>query len=213
VKIDNTSHPQIRVTTQILTLLDGVSIVKRCAFGASCSERLFPMYQAFSLDDPNADPGRLRAAIDSLWLVARGDSVPMEFSEETLITLGPNSADSTSRFTFAAQYAVSCVIHAWNAVRSAASDEAAWCSIVSRDCISEYLQWTSAPRYLRPDDKLKTEIEAIDWFDHPLMQHELKKQFADLALLAKIARVDEATIFDLRVSGARGIAPFERNLV
>jgi len=213
VKIDDKSHPQVRTTATVLTMLDKLPVELRCAFGASCAERLYPMYRAFSIDASWGESERLRQAIDGLWAVATLSSVNVEFSEESLLNLAPRSAEHKSRFTFAAQYAVSCVIHAWNAHGARTSDQAAWCSVVSRDCISEYLQWLTCPYYVNPNEQIRAETSAIDWFPHVLMQHEVRKQLKDLELLGSVPRLDEATAFTLRVAGARGIAPFERHLI
>lgn len=213
MKIDDTTHPQVRATTKVLTLLDDLTLHRRGAFGASCAERLFPIYAAFSADTSSGHPGRLREAIDSLWEVAIHATPPAEFPEDVLWELLPALDDHASNYAMGARYAVSCVIHASRSLREKTSDEAAWCSIVSRDCISDYLQWSSAPCYRNPDERVRDEVAAIDWFAHPLMQHEMRKQFADLNILRDAGQLDEATAFALRVTGARGIAPFERKLL
>jgi uncharacterized protein YjaG (DUF416 family) len=213
VKIDDKNHPQLRTTATVLTMLDKLSVEMRCAFGASCAERLYPMYKAFSIEAKWGEPERLRQAIDDLWSVATLATVTVDYSEDTLLDLAPRSAEHPSRFTFAAQHAVSCVIHAWNSRRARTSDEAAWCSIVNRDCISEYLEWLTCPYYVNPNEQIRSELSAIDWFPHALMQHEVRKQLKDLELLGNVPRLDEATVFTLRVAGARGVAPFDRHLV
>ncbi len=203
----------MRATTSVLTLLDDLTLELRCAFGASCAERLFSVYAAFSTDTSGGNPGRLREAIDGLWAAAIHSTTSADYSEDILYELAPALDGHASNYTVGARYAVSCVIHAWRSLREKTSDEAAWCSIVSRDCISDFLQWSSAPSYVNPDERLRAEIAAIDWFTHPLMQHEMRKQFADLELLRGVEQLDETTAFALRVKGARGIAPFDRKLL
>jgi hypothetical protein len=209
-----TSHPQVKATAAVLAQLDDLRPELRCAFGASCSERLFPMYQAFSLESDWGDVPKLRRAIDELWDVAllkRGtDKV---YTEADLIDIAPISSEHAGRFVAGAQLAVACVIHAWNALTAPDSTEAARCSVVNRDCISEYLQWVAAPIFGETHEVPNECGEMIEWFGHPLMDHEMKKQFADLELLHRRRSLDEWTAMELRSAGARGIAPFIRSLI
>ena len=150
MKITDKSHPRIAFTAQVMTLLDPTNNRSRVAFGASCAERLWRFYDAFSIGSRWGNSGCLKNAIAELWHVASDQTTAHSFDDPMdLLEIGPRSGEHSSPLTFAAQYAVSCVIHARLSVAAETSDEAAWCSIVNRDCIYEYLEFLAATRMLQ----------------------------------------------------------------
>jgi hypothetical protein len=214
VKIKDSSHPQVKFTQRILGELDALPTHIWAAFGASCSERLLPVYEAFSLDESWGDPTVLRDAIDGLWEIAMGrggKQTPGAEFQGRLIDLGPRSEDHTSLLVPGAQYSVSCIVHAYRSVTDNKADEAAWCSIVTRDCVSEYLDWVCGPLDGPVDDGFR--FPQTDWYSHPLMQMELDRQIRDLAALLDAGSVDSKLKAYLAQPAAGRIDPIARRLV
>ena len=193
--------------------LDPMPVRARVAFGASCAERLYPLFEAFSLDAKREGTTLLRDAIDELWNVALNGSKNVTTDAGDILQIGPRSHEHVSPFTFAAQYAVSCVIHAQQAISAGTSDEATWCSIVSRDCINDYLDWVASSRFDSLGEPNSEASSPIDWWESPLMRGEMQKQYHDLKLIFKAASIDLQLIRRLRTEGALGIAPFQRHLI
>ena len=81
----------------------------------------------------------------------------------TVLALGPRSDEHCSPLTFGAQYAVSAVAHHYRYFAAKNTEEIAWCSIVSRDAITEYFDWYATPIVEDLDDATRREIIAIDW--------------------------------------------------
>lgn len=210
-----------KATTEHVTLhLRQLSLDKRVAFSLSCAERLFPIYEAYALQRDSNGVSTLRIALDNLWAKAEADAVSEMVSDSVisdLLTMGPQGERYSARFSIGAQHVVSAVIHAYQLCGRDNLDEAIWCSVIARRCVEDYLQSTGHPYYnvsspASEDCQESHTLQLTDWSKHPLYQHEVMKQFADLQILSYDALT--ATIVDrLRNEGALGIQPMLRGLI
>ena len=80
-------------------------------------------------------------------------------------------------------------------------------------CVYEYLGWVGSPAYADPESPAAKDIGEIDWFSHPLMEHEVRKQFADLRALSQAREIESELVRVLCSEGARGIDLFGRKLI
>lgn len=133
-----------------------------------------------------------------------------------LFAIGPSGEQYNVRFSIGAQHAVSTVIHAYQLCGRDDLDEAIWCSVIARRCVEDYLEWTGRPYYnvlsANEDTQKVYPLQLTDWSGHPLYQHEVAKQFADLELLSHNA-LSVTTVSQLRNEGALGIQPILRGLI
>jgi uncharacterized protein YjaG (DUF416 family) len=194
-------HPHAD-TEQFESVLLELSPSHRIAFCAAIAERLYPNFVAFHEESGWGEPSVLRAGLDAAWVIAcdeeaadaeRLSELRMECLEQAPPT-GHFESDLESAALDAATAAAETVACCMDASVVHCSDIATFAA----DTVDMYLQISGA---VQGGAALEAQIAA-----HPLMQRELERQRADLALLRAAPRVD-AVLREVLQSGSLGLRP------
>lgn len=166
--------------------LDRLPVRLRAAFAASCAERLYPAYVAYSAfhrGDEGGDPQGLRQALDLVWNWSREgrSSVPEDLTEiiEYCESLIPEEETVNSGY---AEDACAAIIYALDTMKG---DQlgAYWAASRVYDAVDQYvgdLLYAESPR--------KFDYERVR--QHEIVQSELRCQWRDYEELTKA--VDDA---------------------
>lgn len=159
----------------------------RVAFGLSCCERMLPNYVAFKRDVKWGNEQPLRKALDELWEHIEGKKTSkstVEHLQKDCEKVTPDADDFSVLLTGPAQeacFAVCCVL---DYAMQKNPERIAQVSSFAVDTLDLYVQelesgFLNTP-WLVPNSLEREERIRL----HPLMQRELARQDADLALLA-----------------------------
>ena len=173
-----------------------VPLPNQLAFAASCSERAYPNYLAFSERQRWGDYTVLRSGIDEAWKAACGlreDALRIRELEDRCKVITPNSDNFPGEDVTAAQEAAFMVTLLLQFCREGKPSYAVRIATFARDTVDLYVQTEGA---MDPSDPNIEEKIAY----HPLMRGELQRQKADLATLKLVRSSEELLEFKLRAS-------------
>jgi uncharacterized protein YjaG (DUF416 family) len=158
------------------------------AFAASCCERAFPNYVAFSTQERWGDAAVLRSVLDAVWdflLINRAieDEIPSLRRRCESVTpksddFEPKTAISAASIT-AGQEAALMVTLLLEFCRDKQTSYAVRVATFARDTIDAYVQ--ARDEIAASDPQLEEKV-----VHHQLMRTELERQRSDLALLTKV---------------------------
>lgn len=163
--------------------LDGISPRSRTVFALACSERLLPMYEAFSARSPRGRWSLLRAKSANLWdQLSEGVVHPdHEFLAE-YPSLAPGDDTPRSERTLLDPIAENTVLalgSAWECHVSGESEKAFWAAEQAYEAMDYLAQILEDIDYGEPDGE-----EALRQSD--LVQDELKRQLDNLTTLEQV---------------------------
>jgi uncharacterized protein YjaG (DUF416 family) len=170
--------------------LDRLPREHRAAFAAACAERLFPAYKRFARDAGQADPERLRTALDRLWNDLMGEpqtEQEVRASAKTCLALVPSEEDEPTDAQPYAEDAVAALVYALEARASARSQEAAWSARRAFEALHQFVMFDDSGVVVTANEQRLLE--------HPLVQAELARQHRDMdeLLTAKERGLQEVT--------------------
>lgn len=167
--------------------LDGITPRSRTVFALACSERLLPMYEAYSAKSPRARWDYLRTKADNLWdQLSEGVLRPdHEFLTE-YPSLAPGDNTPRSERTLLDPLAENTVLalgSAWESHVSGESEKAFWAAEQAYEAMDYMAQNLEDIDYGEPDGE-----EALRQSD--LVQDELKRQLDNLTTLEQVSEGD-----------------------
>ncbi|MBE9040891.1 DUF416 family protein [Oscillatoriales cyanobacterium LEGE 11467] len=185
----NIEYFRNNILTKELKILSKLHIV---AFAASCCEQLFPFYKTFSKMENWGDPQIPRKALDTIWSIAKGESVDLD--EVWLLSdrccsrgICPSDDDRNSHYESSSLF-----IEAEHLIYSICIILDSYTEITAYDAISisNYVERT-LEYYINDFDAsfqkkcqgytLKEQIENFQ--HHPLVVNEVAKETEDLQKL------------------------------
>jgi uncharacterized protein len=173
----------------------------RLAFAASCAERLFPNYAAFSQKTNWGDTKVLREALDEVWGILSGKVVEKERIAKLMALcdqVTPDTEDFDSIDASLALDATNAVYTMLMCVTDCTVQKAVEVASYARDTVDMSVQELENMDYNDPHFEKKI-------LQHPLMAKELKKQRGDLFVLKKVASLSWDIIQKLRNSSVEGL--------
>lgn len=171
--------------SKLRSALSHLSKSRCAAFAAACSERLFPNYIRFSLEERWGDPEVLRRALDDVWRVARGGNVVRDRLEslfDACVAVTPDTEDFTSPRVSPALDAAGAIQSAVRCCIDGEPRAAAVAGALARDTVYMYLDTSLAGG----------ESPVLNIEVHPLFVAELARQEEDLQLLSASDIPDQA---------------------
>jgi uncharacterized protein YjaG (DUF416 family) len=173
--------PTLRFDEHALrTQLDQLSQAHRAAFAAACAERLFPAYLHFSQTAQNADPDKLRAALNRLWDDLTGNpmsELELRATAKECEALVPSEEEESSDEQPYGEDAAAALAYALEA-RFKGSQEAAWSARRAYEALDHFVDFRNG------DGIRVTPEEQI--LEDPLVQAELARQSRDLKELLSV---------------------------
>lgn len=166
-------------------LREGLSVLPRraqLAFLLSCTERLFPNYQAFVRRHRWGDPGALEQALELGWGAFEGNLVPEEelhLALQRCERASPNTEDFDSELVSPALDAAVSAALVLEFVVEADPDKVVEAASLARDTVDMYVQ--EVEPYSASDPGLEQQIA-----NHTMMKRELARQKADMRLLSAV---------------------------
>ena len=173
----------------------------RLAFTASCAERLFPNYVAFSRETNWGDAKVLREALDEVWKILSRQVVEKERIAKLMALcdqITPDTEVFDSIYASLALDAANAVYTMLMCVTDCTVQKAVEVASYVRDTVDMYVQELEDLDYNDPHFEKKI-------LQHPLMAKELKKQRGDLSVLKKATGLSWGMIQKLRNSSAEEI--------
>jgi hypothetical protein len=195
--------------TRRLAGLSGRCLV---VFALSCAERLFPFYEAFSIEEQQGHPSKLRAAIDFGWSFAEGVISPENAYEAACSSLDEAALAEyvwQSVYAGGAGDAVAAVHFVLKLIRNPSPRDAASASLLLQNILDGYLAMAIMPMYLRMSLEENQAIGQYKYHTLPLFVAELEKQEFDINILVNEGCSTES-IAKVRRVGAIGVQPVER---
>jgi uncharacterized protein YjaG (DUF416 family) len=167
--------------------LESLPSRSRIAFGLSCCERMFRNYVACKQRINWGDEQPLRKAIDELWKCVEGEEMAKSVAKqmyEACEAVAPNSDNFSELLTTSAQDACFSICCLLDYVLRGDTEQIAQASSFAIDTVDLYVSalldgFSNTPRVIFNKEEHEEQIRL-----HPLMQHELARQDADLKLLA-----------------------------
>jgi uncharacterized protein len=164
---------------RLLQHLEGLHPQSGLAFALSCAERLYPNYLAFVRAHAWGDSEAVRQALDLAWR-ALGPSPISAEERDTLLArceaAAPDTEEFASGHVSAALDAACAACLLLEFLRDGDAGLVAQLAALCRDTVDMYVQ--ELEQLAPPDPNLEERIHT-----HRLMQQELARQRADLALL------------------------------
>lgn len=219
---------------KLIQELHALPLKHRVAFTASCCERLFPNYQAFTVMENWGNPKILRQALDEVWRFLKGDALSKEHIHgliracEAVI---PDTEDFTTIFTGAAVNAGAAIIYTLESCLDGSPERLALVGRVAITTLYEYLdivndltdgwdllaptEWAQLTPSMRIELEKHRRQELDRWIQQaPLIRAELAKQQQDLEALKAHTVLGPDFLEQMRHSSSKmGIQPFARGLV
>lgn len=201
---------------ELVERLSSLTSEGRLAFAASCCERMIPNYDAFVSVEGLDDSGACRRAVDAVWRWSAREETP----QEEILHLKQHCQEAISepeRFDSVwcglATNAVSAIMDALDCCLSGSAQSAANTGVLADDSVYEYVSRADTPMSHSQVQERGTVLDR--WMtQHPLKTEEIKKQLADIELLASTQSVTRETIQHLqRTAKNFGIQPFRRGMV
>jgi len=166
--------------------LQGLSLLHQVAFSASCSERLFPNYLAFSKVENWGDPCKLRAALETVWENLEVGVLPSmglsELIQECSLVI-PDTDDFKTPLVSSALDAGTAIVGTLELCKSGNWRHAVDVAGFARDTV-----------YMT----LSAQGFEAEMTRHPWMIREIAKQEEDLELLANSRILSTAVVLRLR---------------
>lgn len=181
---------------------------RQLAFAASCCERAFPNYVAFSKQEDWGDPRLLRMCLDRVWSFIEGNYLPEAEAREMVNqcrAMTPDSDDFPSGNATAAQEAALMVILLLQLCHDKMPDHAVGVATFARDTVDMYVAIEHSPDPARPQIETREkrmEMESVIR-NHPLTRAELERQQEDLRFLLGIQEPGQILTFE---SQARSVS-------
>jgi len=179
--------------------IDGLSLLHKIAFGASCCERLLPNYKLFVDNEGWGDFSYLENTLDKLWSYVSGRQITLnevEILSKKCYELTPDSEDFGSVLV---SYAIDAGVAVFETLLCCLDNEAQHLvdiASVSRDAVDLFIQERDHMNYSDLDFEEKILADS-------LMQKELYKQLNDLELLKNNQQLDSQFLTKFRAT-ARG---------
>jgi uncharacterized protein len=180
--------------------LFNLSPTHRIAFAASCAERLFPNYVAFSRDASWGNPQQLREALDAVWSHLLGNPLTPSAARKLIKQCEPFVPDTEEVRTDLVSDGLDAGVAILEALSSCIDDNpehAVDASIAATDTVDRHIQIAEGLDYMVMDFEERKAIEERI-AKHPLMLREIKKQESDLQLLEHTPTINAALIDQLR---------------
>jgi len=174
--------------------IDGLSLLHKIAFGASCCERLLPNYKLFVDKEDWGDFSYLEDTLNELWNYVSGKQIELnriEILSKECYKLTPDSEDFGSVFV---SYAIDAGVAIYETLLCCLDNEAQHLvdiASVSRDAVDLFIQERDHMNYSDFDFEKKILSDS-------LMQKELHKQLIDLEMLKNKPQLDLQFIKEFR---------------
>lgn len=197
-------------------------------FAASCCERLFPNYRAFTLLEHWGRPQLLRTTLDEIWKSVEEEALSRE-RVLTLIqamnTITPHTEDFTSIFVSLAEDAVAAVIYTLEHHLDGDVERVVLVARKVVESVESYLEAVNGVSLLQrkkrhPElthEEWMREMNRFDqWIDQdaPLMIAEIEQQAWDLQKLHSHPKLTKDMLHEMvSLSRIVGVQPFARGLV
>lgn len=206
----------------------------RVAFAASCCERLFPNYQAFTVMENWGNPKVLRQALDEVWQFLKEDALSKEHIHgliQACEAVIPDTEDFITIFTGAAGDAAAAILYTLESCLDGSPERLALVGRVAISTLDDYLytvndlafgwdllapnEWGQLTPSMRIELVKHYQQELDKWIQQaPLMRAELAKQQQDLEALKAHTVLDPDFLEQMRHSSSKmGIQPFARGFV
>jgi hypothetical protein len=180
-------------------------------FGAGCSERLLPAYQAFARMEKWGDRKTMRSGIDAVWAWVLDDGIDLASFLPRVEACAPDSEDFDSLFVGPAINAVGAL---YNTVLCSIDGDLKWAvgaGNIAFDAMYSYIKRVNDPRPggHGPDSQLDLYVASS-----PLLLGEIERQLREIDLLQACTSLDESFLTAYKIAAATGgIAPVERGMV
>ena len=169
--------------------LQRLTVPQQIAFSASCSERLFPNYQAFFKEENWGDPDVMRVALDTVWDNLEEGVVPSKGLSELIEecdSVTPDTEDFETPLVSSALDAGTAIVGTLELCKDGDWNHAFEAAGFARDTV--YLALSAQG------------LDDVDMVQHPWMKRELEKQEEDLTVLASSPTLSTALVLQLRHS-------------
>jgi len=174
--------------------LFNLSPTHRIAFAASCAERLFPNYVAFSRDANWGNPQQLLEALDAVWSHLLGNPLTPSAAGKLSKQCEPFVPDTEEAQTDLVSDGLDAGVAVLEVLSSCIDnnpEHAISASIAATDTVDRHIQIAEWLDYTVTD--IEERIAK-----HPLMAREVKKQESDLQLLEHTPTINATLIDQLR---------------
>ncbi|MGO4871366.1 MAG: DUF416 family protein [Roseiarcus sp.] len=182
--------------------LDCTSPIRRAAFAAACSERLFPGYIVFNDKSGRGNWVVLREILDDIWSSIENSSIDVSVIDkqtDTVESLSPDENDGEWILEQAsAEDTVAAIAYTLDCLKSGASQEAAWAARRAYEAIDNYIINISNTNASILD------VDETAVISNELIQSELYRQQVDIDDLL----TDSEVIHSLRIRAKRDSSIF-----
>lgn len=181
---------------EVIALLRSVPAMHRAAFVASCAERLFPNYVAFSRETGWGKPRLLREALDAVWDHLCGKTLSSLDAKAFISKVDKAIPDTEDFQTVLVSFALDAGVAIVEALKSCFDGD------VQHGLDAAVSATDTVDMYIQESENLQLAGSELEKYiaKHPLMVRELQKQESDLEKLRNSPSLDLKLIAELRVS-------------